>query len=114
LKDCQTPNLGTDWQFNIAYNAALQLASAALAAAGYRADRTNHHYRVIHSLEFTIGADAAAIRKFDLFRKKRNTSDYERADTISEREATEMRQFAQVLHQSVLAWLRKHHPQLTP
>jgi hypothetical protein len=61
LNACRTPNLVPDWQFNIAYNAALQLASAALAAAGYEADRANHHHRVIHSLEFTLGLDRAAI-----------------------------------------------------
>ena len=37
LKACQTPALIPDWQFNIAYNAALQLATTALAAAGYTA-----------------------------------------------------------------------------
>ncbi len=42
---------------SIAYNAALQTATAALAAAGYRATRDSHHYRVIQSLAFTIGAD---------------------------------------------------------
>jgi hypothetical protein len=84
LKACQTPDVGSDWQFNIAYNGALQLAAAALAASGFRAERVNHHFRVIHSLEFTIGADTAIVRKFDLFRKKRNISDYERANTISE------------------------------
>jgi hypothetical protein len=114
LKDCRTPNLGTDWQFNIAYNGALQLATAALAATGYRAERANHNHRVIHSLEFTIGADAAFIRKFDLFRKKRNISDYERAHTISEFEAAEMRELAEDLRAHVHEWLRKHHPRLTP
>jgi len=38
---------------NIAYNAALQAAAAALAAAGYRASREQHHYRVIQSLRQT-------------------------------------------------------------
>ena len=96
------------------YNAALQLASAALIAAGYRAERGNHHFRVIHSLEFTIGADAAIVRKFDVFRKKRNISDYERANTISEIEAEEMQELAETLRKSVDAWLRRNHPQLTP
>ena len=67
LRACRTPELVPDWQFNIAYNAALQLATAALAAAGYQAERANHHYRVIESLEFTVGLDATAIRKLDLF-----------------------------------------------
>src|SRR5436190_11613296 len=77
LAACQTPGLINDWRFNIAYNAALQLASAALAASGYQAERANHHYRVLHSLEFTLGADPATIRKLDVFRKKRNITDYE-------------------------------------
>jgi hypothetical protein len=114
LKACQTPDLGSDWQFNIAYNGALQLASAALAAAGYKAERANHHYRVIHSLEFTLGVEASLIRKFDVFRKKRNITDYERADTISETEAAEMRELAEALRRSVDAWLRKNYPQFVP
>jgi hypothetical protein len=114
LKACQTPDLVPDWQFNIAYNAALQLASAALAVAGYDAERGNHHYRVIQSLELTLGVDATVIRKFDVFRKKRNITDYERADTISETEAEEMRQLAETLRISVEAWVRKNHPQFAP
>lgn len=114
LKACQTPDLVPDWQFNIAYNAALQLASAALAAAGYDAERGNHHYRVIQSLEFTLGVDSTVIMKFDVFRKKRNITDYERADTISETEAEEMRQLAETLRGSVEAWVRKNHPQFAP
>ncbi len=35
----QVPGLGPEWRFDIAYNAVLQLATAALAAAGYRAER---------------------------------------------------------------------------
>jgi len=103
-----------DWQFNIAYNAALQPATAALAAAGYEAERVNHHYRVIHSLEFTLGIDSTVIRKFDIFRNKPNISDYERADTISETEAGEMRQLAETLRGSVASWIRKIHPQSAP
>ena len=61
LAQCQTPNLSSDWQLNIAYNAALQAATAALAAAGYRAAREAHHYRVIQSLAHTIKADPVLI-----------------------------------------------------
>ena len=54
LKDSQAKDVSDDWRLAIAYNAALQAATAALAAAGYRASRESHHYRVIHSLEFTV------------------------------------------------------------
>lgn len=50
LKDCHARELSDDWRLNIAYNAALQSAKAALAAAGYRASREAHHFRVIQSL----------------------------------------------------------------
>ena len=85
-----------------------------MAAAGYEAERANHHYRVIHSLEFTLGVEATLIRKFDVFRKKRNVTDYERADTLSETEAEEMRQLAETLRSNVDAWVRKNHPQFAP
>jgi len=114
LKACQTPALVPDWQFNIAYNAALQLAATALAAAGYSAERGNHHYRAIQSLEFTLGLAPATVRKFDVFRKKRNITDYERADTISDTDAEEMRELAETLRHDVEAWIRKNHPQLLP
>jgi len=112
LKACRTPGLIADWQFNIAYNAALQLASAALAAAGYEAERASQHYRVIQSLEFTLGLPADTIRKFDVFRKKRNITDYERADAISETEAEEVRELAQMLRRDVEAWIQTNHPEL--
>ena len=64
LKDSEAKDVSDDWRFAIAYNAGLQAATAALAAAGYRASRENHHYRVIQSLELTLGKDAKFIRVF--------------------------------------------------
>ena len=69
LAACQVKQLPADWRFAIAYNAALQAATAALAAAGYRAARDNHHYRVIQSLEFTIAPSRKMIDSFDGFRR---------------------------------------------
>ncbi|HEY3125274.1 MAG TPA: hypothetical protein VGK70_14585 [Thermoanaerobaculia bacterium] len=37
LADSQASGLSADWRLNIAYNAALQAATAALPASGYRA-----------------------------------------------------------------------------
>ncbi|MBI4600430.1 MAG: hypothetical protein HY721_00580 [Planctomycetes bacterium] len=114
LKACQTPNLVADWRLNIAYNAALQLATAALAAAGFEAARSAHHHRVIQSLAFTLGADATTLAKFDMFRKKRNEADYERAGIISDTEADEVLAFALQLRKDVEAWIARSHPHLKP
>jgi len=111
LTASETLGLHNDWRFNISYNAALQLASAALAAAGFQAERANHHYRVIESLGLTLGVDAATIKTFDTFRKKRNISDYERAGGISGLEANEMHELAERLRVDVEAWIQKNHPQ---
>jgi HEPN domain-containing protein len=112
LSQCQTPNLSPDWQLNIAYNAALRAATAALAAAGYRAAREAHHYRVIQSLAYSIKADPVLIAQLDKFRKKRNISEYEDAGVVSEQEAKEMFVLAKKLRDEVEKWLRSNHPKL--
>ena len=112
LDNCQTAGLSPDWKLNIAYNAALQMATAALAAVGYRAARDAHHYRVIQSLAYTIRADARLITQFDGFRKKRNISDYERAGVVSDQEVKEMLILAGNLRASVIKWLHTNHPKL--
>jgi hypothetical protein len=112
LKECQHAGLSSDWRLAIAYNAALQSATAALSAAGYRASRDSHHYRVIQTLAHTIGADADLVAKLDAFRKKRNISDYERSGAVSAQEAREMFTLARRLRKSVGIWLKKNHTEL--
>jgi hypothetical protein len=98
---------------NIAYNAALQAATIALAA-GYRAARESHHFRVIQSLQETIGADAGVVATFDAFRKKRNITGYERIGLVSDAEADAMHALAVRLRDDVLAWLTRHNARLLP
>jgi hypothetical protein len=112
LAACQVPGLPADWRLAIAYNSALQAATAALAAAGYRASRDNQHYRVIQSLEFTVSPARGLIDIFDSFRKKRNTSSYDSAGAISDREAREMLNLALQLRKDAEAWIQQTHPKL--
>jgi len=112
LADSAAENVSADWRMNIAYNGGLQAATAALAAAGYRAARDSHHYRVIHSLKETLGLDTSAITTFDAFRKKRNITGYERAGIISDADAEAMRALALRLRDDVMEWLKRHHPAL--
>jgi len=112
LRERQASVLSPDWRLAIAYNSALQAATAALAAAGYRATRDGHHYRIIQSLAYTIRAEADLIAKIDGFRKKRNISDYERSGSVSIQEAGEMFVLARELRRTVAGWLKKNHPEL--
>jgi hypothetical protein len=114
LADSDAEGLSADWRMNIAYNAALQAATVALAAAGYRAARESHHYRVIQSLRETIGVDAGFVATFDAFRKKRNISGYERIGLVSDADADAIRALAVRLRDDVVAWLAKNHGSLLP
>ena len=112
LHDCRAADLSADWRFNIAYHAALQAATAALAAAGFRAARDAHHYRVIQSLAYTIAVAPGLLRRFDAFRKKRNLTSYEMGGRISDQEAKEMAAVAEKLRREVRHWIKANHPRL--
>ncbi|HOS60695.1 MAG: hypothetical protein KBB67_14290 [Syntrophorhabdus sp.] len=112
LEDCKAEGLSSHWKLAIAYNAALQMATAALAACGYRSAREAHHYRVIQSLRYTIKADSIIIAQFDKFRKKRNIGGYERAWAVSDQEAGEMLVLAKRLRDDIEDWLKENHPEL--
>lgn len=112
LADARVAGISTDTRLSIAYNAALQLSIAALAASGFRPSREAHHYRAIQSLQLTVGASADLVDQLDGFRRKRNISDYDRAGGVSEPEAREMLELARTLRQTVEDWLRTNHPEL--
>ena len=59
LADCQIPGLSTDGRFGIAYAAALQAATAALAASGYRASR--EALAIVNSYRFYVSASPYSI-----------------------------------------------------
>lgn len=114
LENCRAQGLDADWRLNIAYNAALQTAAAALEASGYRAARESHHYRVIESLRLTIGAKDDLVLPIDRLRQKRNIGIYERAGQVSDKEADAAYDFAKRLKSEVDAWLHSEHPDLLP
>ena len=112
LIDCRSEGLSPHWRLAIAYNAALRLAAAALAASGYRPAREAHHYRVIQSLRHTIRLDPSTVAQFDAFRKKRNLGGYERAWMVSDQEADEMIALARDLRRTVEEWFLTTFPDL--
>ncbi len=112
LEKVKIVELGPDWRLSIAHNAALQAATAALAASGYQARSQGQHYIVLQSLAFTLKLSPDVIKRLDKFRQKRNVSDYERAGAVTEQEAKEMVALATKLRVDVEKWLRTHYPDL--
>jgi len=114
LADAGIGALSVEGRFQFAYNAALTMATAALHAAGFRTNSNapGHHAITIESIEHTFGADAALVRKFDGFRRKRNRVSYDAPVAVSEAEAAEILALARQLRRDVEAWLRAKHAAL--
>lgn len=112
LKDADG-GISTDWQFGIAYNAALKLCTVLLYASGYRAERNLQHYRTIQALPLILGAEKKDDALYlDRCRAKRNTVEYEYAGAVTETETKELLMFVKELRPEVVDWLVKNHPDL--
>lgn len=108
-------NLSPDGQFNIAYNAALQLCAIALLAEGWKAEKVKAHYLTIATLPKILGPDwQDGADYLDACRAKRNGLEYDAAGKVSTKEAKELREFAVELREAVIAWLAEKHPNLSP
>jgi len=83
-----------------------------LHASGYRTNSNvaGHHAKTVQSLEHTIGADAALVRKFDAFRRKRNRISYDKPLPVSDQEAADMLALAEKLRRDVEARIREKTP----
>lgn len=90
------------------HNAILAIASAALAVAGYRIRKGSpaHHWRLIESLEFTLGLGSAGIKELQDYRRKRSLSIYEQSGIVTETEATGALAAARKLREKMGEWFR--------
>lgn len=115
LHDAAVEAISVDRRFQIAYQAALQLATIVLAASGYRTTGKDHHWVTFRVLPELLGAKSQELAAyFDQCRGQRNRSDYDRAGEIADHEAIELLQESKQFRRMVLAWLRQHHPKLIP
>ena len=84
LRDAQAATVSMDWQFGIAYNAALKLCTILLHAEGYRPEKNLQHYRTIQALPLILGPARKGDANFlDACRNKRNVVEYDRIGAIS-------------------------------
>jgi hypothetical protein len=106
-------SVSPDWQFGIAYNAALKLCTVLVYAEGYRAERTLHHYRTLQALPLVLGRHRQSDADYlDTCRVKRNTAEYDYVGGVSEKDVEDLRAFVRQLRVDVLEWLRSKHPEL--
>lgn len=114
LEEATKKEISLDWRYNIAYNAGLQLSTAVLYTAGYRAGRgESKHYRIIQALPLVMGEQFSRMRDYlDNCRRKRNVSEYDAAGTISIKEVEDIIQVVKEFKIEVENWFQKNHPSI--
>jgi uncharacterized protein (UPF0332 family) len=109
LRDITTARtiLGSDldWAYTIAYNAVLQAGRALMFSQGYRPDGANQHVSVVKFVELYLNKNDSII--FDRMRRKRNSSVYDTAGSITESEAKFAVQQAEDLVKKIFAVIDK-------
>ena len=114
LADARIAAVSPEGRFQFGYNAAsprrrLPCTPPAIARIRMLPGITQ---KTVQSLEHTIGADAALVRKFDAFRRKRNRISYDKPLPVSDQEAADMLALAEKLRRDVEARIREKHPTL--
>jgi hypothetical protein len=108
-------DISADWRFGIAYNGALKLCTILLQASGYRAEKNLQPYRTIAALPLILGEQRKDDADYlEVCRRKRNTTEYDRAGAATEADAKELIEFTRALRADVLDWVKQHHPDLVP
>jgi len=64
INDSKASEVSYDWQFGIAYNAALKLATILVRSAGYRVKGQGHHMNTIALIPEFLGNDKKEYRYF--------------------------------------------------
>lgn len=109
LRDITTARtiLGSDldWAYTIAYNAVLQAGRALMFSQGYRPEGANQHVSVVKFVELYLDKNDSII--FDRMRRKRNSSVYDTAGSITESEAKFAVQQAEDLVKKIFAVIDK-------
>lgn len=115
LKDAASGGISHDWQYGIAYNAALKLCTILLYAEGYRPEKNLAHYRTLQALPLILGPHRTADADYlDGCRKKRNAVEYDYAGGATAADAQELIRFANELRAEVMTWLQARHPKFLP
>jgi hypothetical protein len=103
LTDARKADLSVDSRFDLAYNAAHALATAALRWHGYRASK---RYVVFQTLGTTLDVATATWRVLDRCHRARNETEYHGAQTVDASMAGELLTAALIVRDALHKLLR--------
>ena len=113
LEDSRKSSISLDSRFDIAFEALLQIALAALRVNGYRTTtEAGHQQLALQLLPKSIGIEPAEIRTLDEYRKKRSIGLYEADFDPSESEVKAVIRSVERLLEKLTRHARTAHPEL--
>lgn len=102
--------LSPDWQFGIAYNAALKLATILIRVCGFRVKGLGHHRITIQLIPEILGEGSLNDSEYlDSCRRKRNIVEYDSVGGICESDVLELREFVLEFKKEVMVWIKANH-----
>ena len=108
LEDSANTSISDDWQFGIAYNAALKLANILVRSSGYRVKGQGHHMNTIAMIPLILGPNKKDDSDYlDTCRRKRNIIEYDCVGGATVEDVKELREFVLEFQKEVLTWLAK-------
>ena len=109
IKDSEVEGISYDWQFGIAYNAALKLASILVRGAGFRVKGGSHHMNTIAIIPLILGEISRDDSEYlDACRRKRNIVEYDYIGGATESDVGELRGFVMEFRDIVLEWIEEN------
>ena len=106
LEDSSQTEISHDWQFGIAYNAALKLANILVRGSGYRVKGQGHHMNAIAMIPLILGPHTKDDSEYlETCRRKRNIVEYDYVGGATEGDVIELREFVKEFQTEVLEWL---------
>jgi hypothetical protein len=108
LNDSASSDLSHDWQFGIAYNAALKLANILVRKSGYRVKGQGHHMHTIAMITKILGNERKNDADYlDTCRRKRNLVEYDCVGGATQEDVEELREFVIEFKNIVINWCQK-------
>ena len=114
LADAKVEAISPDTRFGCAYEAALILATAAIACSGHRVKGLGHHRTTFEAIPLALPGEESVedSRYFDRCRWLRNEFSYEAAGVVEEREVEELLARVAQFQLRVKVFLEAAYPQV--
>lgn len=113
LRSSAFAELDPDSAFTLAYQAALQCATAIIRTAGYQVRGDGHHHHTFAAVAaLNLGELSDAARDLNVIRQRRHEAIYDWETVTRDRDIAQLRSAATRLFDHGRRWIQAHRPQL--